>query len=291
MTLSVYIGPVGACHSFAFTEMFFASTGLKLSKARAFLDHLLSNDKHGPDAVHRIYDVNTNYIDKLRGKPRSMITLDSCRNVPDLEGGWFRQDLELVQTVGGVVVPHNSDWKEVMDISERIQQERLHQVRQVVPLSMDERKKRLADAGMSRLIEMTLATNDKAEADRAMIKEIAKKMYVEGVQLNWKSSMARAMDLIDAIEKKGAVYLSVNPQIYNKALLQESSVPVEMKVSAGQFDQSPFPSRGGHAVTLVGYRVRDDVFLVKDSNYDHILEIDARNLASAIADALVLVKE
>lgn len=270
--------------------MFFAATGLKLSKARAFLDHLLSTDKHGPDAVHKIFDVNTNHIDKLRGRPRSMITLDSCRNIPDLEGGWFRQDLELVQTVGGVVVPHNSDWNEVMDISERIQEERLHQARLVIPLSLDERKKRLADAGMSRLIEMTLATTDKAEADRAMIKEIAKKMSVEGIVLNWKSSIARAMDLIDAIEKKGAVYLSVNPQRYNKALLQGSSFSVEME-TAGQFDQSPFPTRGGHAVTLVGYRVRDDVFLVKDSNYDHILEIDARNLASATADALVLVKQ
>ena len=92
-------GPVGSCHIFATQALMKDATGITVSAARMFLDHLINYGQHETvqGTAKAIGQIN---MDHVLGQ-RAVTAGQHC----DLmwEGGYIQDNLRLMQTIGGML--------------------------------------------------------------------------------------------------------------------------------------------------------------------------------------------
>lgn len=104
-------GQVGSCHIFSTQALMKDATGVSVSVARLFLDHLLNLGGSNPivDAskpAQSIATLNTDHVLEERTKTAA----DHCKGGGffNWEAGWVEKDLASLQRIGGVIVPDNT---------------------------------------------------------------------------------------------------------------------------------------------------------------------------------------
>lgn len=95
----------------------------------------------------------------------------------------------------------------------------------------------------------------------------------------------RITSLVNTLETR-AVWIGVDGAIYSPMVYRGKPLNPAALISKGE----SFPSRGNHAVALVGYDLERNQFLVKDSNLPDVVYINADGFVSAVATGLVLRK-
>lgn len=294
-------GGVGACHAFATQVMMKDATGVDLSTSRLFLDHLMTSNKMGANPELAI-DHNLNFVKNQNQllKSGQISTVDA--SFGDWEGGNLIKNLEMLKSSGGVIrtAPEDQlqEWKQVERTIERLNRERDAQISGQTnwwsrPLTDEEARSRLQKAGVDDLISKAISpvdaiTGRSIEEDRLAVMAISKNLEATPLRLAQenprdmhKSTLDRATQLVHTLEKN-AIYLGVEYKWYSQ-VAKGKHIPL-----------SPlgFPNlhNADHAVVIAGYNHDTSKFLVLDSNFPKMLEIDSSDLVQTIATAYILKK-
>lgn len=265
-------GEFGSCHSFASAELVYVATGLKLSLATLFMDHLVSPLRYGPNANEEVFKLNEASINENR-VPNNNPRL--CKYISSWEFGRLNENLQLLQTRGGMVVPQNTEWKEVERIMSNIGTERIRQASSAIP-TIDGRQ-RLSEAGIGEIIQRSLAAE--TMESRKVVMAATKGLSVAEILIEKKSPDVVISEIVEALPN-GPIYMGVNVLVFYKLL---NGIKLAETVE--------HPLFSGHSVVVVGYSASLDQFLIKDSNKLAILQMDAHDLISVSKTAFHLVRK
>ena len=200
-------GHVGACHIFASLEVIYDATeGIKLSKEKLFLDHLLTL-QGTPKRVDEIVDHNLAEIDAVRQSkcPRSVKWEGGKKSI---YVGTFENNFEILKTRGGVVVPHNADWNQVENMMRDIKNE---QWKAIHDQNYDpEMRKKQLKAVITPAFERSRQSVQENNG-RRNVAELMSKFRVEEIELKKEEKyfIEDIYNIIKTIEQKGTAYIQV----------------------------------------------------------------------------------
>lgn len=285
-------GRTSSCHIFATATLVQDATGKLISTARLFLDHLIEAGKYmNSETAHDVViEKNQQFIQTE--KMRVSTAGERCNgNFFSWEAGNFRKDLDVLKRVGGVIVPHNGDFKQVEQIVNRLRDERLFQILDAPAITEAESKKRLSNSGVREIVEkahspVDLTTMRNIEWDRELIKKELKDFQTEWIpfdrdeKVTPQSIQRRITTLVNTLESN-AIWLGVQTKSY-WPVLKGNHIPI---TPLTKFEES-----GNHAVAIVGYHLEDDSFFIKDSNHESVLIVKATDIILSMASAFILKK-
>ena len=265
----------GSCHIFATATLLRDATGLRISKARLFLDHIIRN---GFDTMM--------LSDALKYSRRGPFCSKPIPN--GWEGGTLKKDLDLMKRVGGVIVPHDDEFRLVEDTLKRVKEKRNELVKKgrlwnfVEPSKVE---KQLGEAGIEKLKSMASSNIDltgrNIDIDRLMVKMAIDDLKVASLEMGELESplqvQQRITSLVNVLDQN-AIYAAVEFDRYMQSLKGKLKV------------KFPFHNIGDHAVAIVGFEVESNTFLIKDSNFAKILTVDANQFVQSIDRSYILKK-
>ena len=240
---------MGSCHIFATQAMMKDATGLTVSAARMFLDHLIHYGKYETvDGTERaISGINMNHILKERTKS----AVDHCGGLGRWEGGYIQDNLQLMQVIGGVIVPNNEDYKEVVALMNKLDKERMSAITSPGPLLRSANAK-LQNGGLQEIIQKAISPVDSSGriilADRGIVMSEAQKIRVQDVTFFTAKSvtvenMKKAIEILVKKLETNAIYLAVDSKKYWQALYLGKHLAME---------GAKYSERADHAIVLVG---------------------------------------
>jgi hypothetical protein len=192
--------------------------------------------------------------------------------------GYFEYNFDLLKNFGGIVVPHNGNWIEIDMMMKRIQKEQGAAIARK-KLNPDHAKESLR-ALISPMFERAVHTTEQ-ETDRKYVSQLMSDFKPE--YFSFKDTRhnlpKHTYDLIKIIENKGTAYISVDFDRFYRVVDggKQLTWRLEQAVSSD------------HAVALVGYSVKMDMFYIKDSNTPRLIEMSPKNLFLSMEDGFVLV--
>jgi hypothetical protein len=200
------------------------------------------------------------------------------RFIDSLILGFFQANFELLKTFGGIVVPHNGNWREIDTIMRRIQKEQGAAIyrKHLKPAQEKETLRAL----LSPMFERAAHTPEQ-EADRKIVSEILRGFKPEYFSFKdtKKNLRQHTYDLIKIIEKKGTAYISVDFERFYRVVDEGKQLTWRLEQAASS----------DHAVALVGYSVGKNRFYIKDSNTPRLIEMSPKDLFLSMEDGVVLV--
>ena len=306
---SVTQGAIGACHTFACQRLFEDATGVKVSTAGMFSQHMKADTDINSLLEKEVEFVNSQrkkieQITREQAKAKGANQLDLepspwlsrviagiTSDTPDHEGGILQADLELLRKHGGEIVKDNSDWNEKMvPAMQSLAKERKLQITSKTPLDPAVAKSRLEMNGVTPLAKIAAKPSSANAEHSELIKNLAKNLKIKSIiqipalfpEFITKSRInARKLKIIEAL-KTSAVDASVNFKMYSKVAYYKGPAITWKRLQT-------FTETGSHAVVIAGYKASTDSFLVMDSNRAGLLEIRANDMVLSTVYANVLV--
>jgi hypothetical protein len=279
-------GRVPSCHIFATLEVIHDVTGgLKLSKERLFFNHLISLRSSKFKSIKDAVEHNFQEIFNARygGKSKKCAKLGAWQggNFLEIIVGVFALNFEKLKTYGGIVVPHNGDWKEVERIMMNIKEIQQNAINDI---NFDPRQER--EKLWSAITPIFIRGRHRPSEifDRKLVMDSLENFEPEIFYFHDHTKeklLENTYRLIKIIEKSGTAYLSMNSDRLYRAVDNGKKLTWGLK--------KPFSSN--HAVALVGYSVEKDKFFIKDSNIPHLLEISPKEMFLSLKTATVLVRK
>ena len=267
-------GHLGSCHIFSTQALLKDATGVSVSVAHMFLDHLL-NVGGSNLAIHTtgntIHEINVNHVLSERTKTAA----EHCESgFFDWEAGSIRKDLLMLQRVGGVIVPDNTDYKDIEALMDKLNQERLTMIRKD-RFFLRSSKTKLTESGLAEIVERANDPKHNGRIvadDRELVKSIAQMYTVRYVDFD-EISEATADNIrkrIDKLVKRletNAIVLAVDIERYSSVVFEGKHLSVDA-----------FPTNSQHFVIVAGYEISDDTFFIRDSNFKRVIAVNAQDI-------------
>lgn len=177
---------------------------------------------------------------------------------------------------------------------EKIDKERILQIESPAPLLRSAADK-ISKNGLEQVVDAAVSPLDfegrNILSDRSLVQMAVWNMDVQEVKLGHRRfgliTVNSVQDRINKLVKQletNAVYLSVDTDRYWPLVYDGKKFPIEQAVAKAK----RYPDRGGHAIVLVGYEISDDTFFLKDSNFDRVIAVNAKEFVQTLGYAFIL---